>query len=156
MQAEAKTKKHGQARITTIHTQHGACPRARSRSRAERVRGADHPTSSRARTWAIDPPLRPRPLASACFTMRDTMPRRDGRVHAFLVRSLLARTVRLVFFFLLVASNAAAQRRPSPAPAPAAAPASGSAPGWSNPKALDLAKEGIEAKKAGDLPKCVQ
>jgi hypothetical protein len=28
--------------------------------------------------------------------------------------------------------------------------------GWTNPKALELAKEGIEAKKAGDLPLCLQ
>lgn len=54
------------------------------------------------------------------------------------------------------ATNASAQRRPAPAPGPAPAGGGGSAPGWSNPKALELAKEGIEAKKAGDLPKCVQ
>jgi hypothetical protein len=58
----------------------------------------------------------------------------------------------IVFLVASIATNAAAQRRPAPAPAPA----SGGPPGWSNPKALELAKEGIEAKKGGDLPKCVQ
>ncbi len=54
---------------------------------------------------------------------------------------------------LLAARDAAAQRRPAPTPAPA--PASGPR-GWSNPKALELAKEGIEAKKRGDLSLCVR
>jgi hypothetical protein len=43
--------------------------------------------------------------------------------------------------------------------APAAAPPAAAPPpsrGWSNPRALDLAKEGIEAKKAGDLTLCLQ
>src|SRR5690606_26086971 len=46
-----------------------------------------------------------------------------------------------------------AQRGGRPAPAPAA-----SAPsrGWSNPQALALAKEGIEAKKSGDIQLCIQ
>lgn len=56
----------------------------------------------------------------------------------------------IILLVASVATNAAAQRRPAPAPAPAGPP------GWSNPKALELAKEGIDAKKAGDLPRCVQ
>lgn len=59
----------------------------------------------------------------------------------------------IISFVASIATNAAAQRRPAPAAAPAAP---SGPPGWSNSKALDLAKEGIEAKKAGDLPKCVQ
>lgn len=50
----------------------------------------------------------------------------------------------------------AARAKPTPAPSqaqPAAAPAEN---GWANPKALDLAKEAVEAKKAGDYPTCVQ
>lgn len=48
------------------------------------------------------------------------------------------------------AAPAVAQRgRPAPAGSPTSR-------GWSNPKALELAKEGIEAKKNGDLPLCVR
>lgn len=58
----------------------------------------------------------------------------------------------LVFFvIMLAATNAAAQRRPQGGAAAPSEPR-----GWSNPKALELAKEGIDAKKAGDLLKCVQ
>lgn len=50
-----------------------------------------------------------------------------------------------------VQSSAFAQRGRPAAPAPASSPARG----WSNPDALALAKEGIEAKKNGDLATCI-
>lgn len=55
---------------------------------------------------------------------------------------------------LLLASSAAAapkKRPPEPAP-PAAAPGRG----WSNPQALQLAKEGMEAKRSGDMQLCLK
>ena len=50
---------------------------------------------------------------------------------------------------LSAAADATAQRAPGPAPV-------GGPRGWTNPKALDLAKEGIEAKKEGDFLLCVK
>jgi len=48
-----------------------------------------------------------------------------------------------------------ARGRPAPA-APAPPAPEKPSRGWSNPKALELAKEGIEAKKRGDLSTCIQ
>jgi hypothetical protein len=76
---------------------------------------------------------------------------------ALIVRARALLAVLTVVGCMLVPSIAGAtprlaQRgRPAPPPAPAQP-----SRGWSNPKALELAKEGIEAKKAGDLPRCVQ
>ncbi len=86
-------------------------------------------------------------------------------------RDLTARTARrskglapfvatLVALLVSVHAYAAPQQlaqqgRPAPAPAPAPAPEKPSR-GWQNPKALELAKEGIEAKKRGDLALCIQ
>ena len=71
------------------------------------------------------------------------------------VRALAAWVIALVASFVHADAYAAprvAQRRPA-APAPAAERPSR---GWSNPKALELAKEGIDAKKRGDLALCIQ
>ncbi|MCW5834245.1 MAG: DUF3570 domain-containing protein [Labilithrix sp.] len=72
-------------------------------------------------------------------------------------RRALAPWVALLALLVHVHAYAAprvAQRRPAaPAPAPAAERPSR---GWSNPRALELAKEGIDAKKRGDLALCIQ
>lgn len=70
-----------------------------------------------------------------------------------------ARFALVVLVVLATPSAANAQRRP---PGPVGAPAgptttSGAARyAWTNPKARELAREGIEAKKAGDAQLCVQ
>ncbi len=71
---------------------------------------------------------------------------------------LLAALLALLFGVDAYAGPQVAQRgRPSPAPTPAPAPEKERpSRGWSNPKALELAKEGIEAKKSGDLTRCIQ
>jgi hypothetical protein len=75
-------------------------------------------------------------------------------------RALWIALVTLMLAVITAHANAApssvAQRRPVPAPAPAAAPAAAPSRGWSNPQALQLAKEGIEAKKNGDIALCLQ
>jgi hypothetical protein len=53
------------------------------------------------------------------------------------------------------APQTVAQRGHAPA-APAPPAATPPSRGWSNPRALDLAKEGIDAKKNGDLAGCLQ
>ncbi|MDF2694698.1 MAG: hypothetical protein K0S65_3081 [Labilithrix sp.] len=75
-------------------------------------------------------------------------------------QTLAALVAGLVALFVALHADAGptqhAQRgRPAPAPAP---PPEREKPsrGWSNPKALELAKEGIEAKKSGDLATCIQ
>ena len=53
---------------------------------------------------------------------------------------------------LLTVTTASAAPKGRPPPPPQAAPSRG----WSNPEALELAKQGIEAKKNGDVQLCLQ
>jgi hypothetical protein len=67
--------------------------------------------------------------------------------------TLRASIILAVFLSTLIAErDAYAQRPPAGSSATAATPSRG----WANPKALELAKEGIEAKKEGNLPLCLQ
>ncbi len=76
---------------------------------------------------------------------------------ALTIRAAVLLSVMAFVACALVPSIAGAQprvaQRGRPAPPP---PPSQPSRGWSNPKALELAKEGIEAKKRGDLPLCVR
>jgi hypothetical protein len=66
---------------------------------------------------------------------------------------MCARWLVVVVAALLTATTAGAAPKSRPAPQPqAAAPTRG----WSNPEALDLAKQGIEAKRNGDVQLCLQ
>ncbi len=87
--------------------------------------------------------------------------RLGGRIFATRIARTSKGFVRLVAALLTLilcipaygAPQIAQRGRPSPSPAPAPEKPSR---GWSNPKALELAKEGIEAKKSGDLARCIQ
>lgn len=83
-----------------------------------------------------------------------TAARASGRPARILIAWLCA------ILAMVIAGEASAQRRrvprPAPRPAPAPAPAPADTRSWSNPRALGLAKEAIEAKKNGDMQLCVQ
>lgn len=89
--------------------------------------------------------------------MRDTMDQSvlffatDAGARGFLARRFWCRFVAAMTacIVLTAAAGAAAQRR-------APARDESGARGWSNPKALELAKQGIAAKKSGDLVSCVR
>ena len=77
------------------------------------------------------------------------------RVRSTTIVSWLTVLLALVMNLPAEAAPQVAQRRgPAPAPSPAP-PAAAPSRGWNNPKALELAREGIDAKKNGDLQLCL-
>ena len=75
-----------------------------------------------------------------------------GTAHIFRRRVVPAVVGLTLLLAMATSVHAAPTGRNKPAAAPPAAPSRG----WSNPRALELAKEGIEAKRAGDLLLCLQ
>jgi hypothetical protein len=69
----------------------------------------------------------------------------------------LARILSIAASLLIAIAGIVAPSRALAAPQPRAAPAAAEANrGWSNPRALELAKEAIEAKKEGNTQLCVE